>query len=320
MELTIQNRDGQPLTIICNVTTLLQHKHQEYLVSLFDITERKQNELELQRYRSHLEALIEERTHKLSDALRTAEAANQTKTRFLANMSHELRTPLNAITGINTLTLSEAQDEKLIERLNMIQNASDHLLQIINDILDISKIEANHLSTEHITFQLGTICNKINQLFRDKAEQKQLAFNIECDESIYQQMLNGDPLRIGQILINFVSNAIKFTQHGAVTLRCRSQSVADQQVELYFEVEDSGIGISDHQQKRLFNAFEQADSSTTRRYGGTGLGLAISQQLAHLMGGEVGIHSQLNHGSTFWLRIQLPIENSPVPSQPPRNR
>ncbi len=260
---------------------------------------------ELKSYQDHLEQLVAERTTALSLAKEAAEAANRAKSTFLANMSHELRTPMNAIMGMTVLALRKTSDPALIEKLGKIDHASKHLLNVINDILDISKIEAEHLRLEHIDFDVGSVLDDLSRLLGYRAREKSLLLQVENSPELAQMALQGDPLRLGQILLNLTTNAIKFTDQGSVTVRALLIDETASKVMLRFEVVDTGIGISAEAQKQLFTAFEQADGSMTRKYGGTGLGLAISKRLANLMGGEIGVTSEAGAGCTFWVRIPL---------------
>jgi signal transduction histidine kinase/ActR/RegA family two-component response regulator len=260
---------------------------------------------ELTSYKDHLEQLVYERTTALSLAKEAAEAASRAKSSFLANMSHELRTPMNAIMGMTGLALRRAEDPKLIDQLGKIDNASRHLLAVINDILDISKIEADRLTVEQTDFKLGTVLENLTSLIGHKVAEKQLHFHIDQDPALAGIILRGDPLRLGQILLNLTGNALKFTDRGGITVRCQLMKETSHDVLLRFEVEDSGIGIAPEDQQRLFTAFEQADGSMTRKYGGTGLGLAISKRLTSLMGGDIGVMSHPDTGSTFWFTSRL---------------
>jgi signal transduction histidine kinase len=241
----------------------------------------------------------------LSIAKDAAEAASRAKSTFLSNMSHELRTPMNAIMGMTSLALRHTSDPKLRDQLGKIDQASQHLLAVINDILDISKIEAERLAIEKVNFRLGEVLENLISLIGHKAEDKGLKLHIHLASEIAHISLLGDPLRLVQILLNFTSNAVKFTDAGSITLIIRLAEENADKVRLRFEVRDTGIGIASLDQKRLFTAFEQADGSMTRKYGGTGLGLAISKRLAELMGGEVGVESAPGHGSTFWFSVWL---------------
>jgi signal transduction histidine kinase/ActR/RegA family two-component response regulator len=252
----------------------------------------------------------------LETARDQAEAASRAKSTFLANMSHELRTPMNAIMGMTDLALRHATEPKLRDQLGKVTQASQHLLHVINDILDISKIEAERLTLEHVTFKLGEVLENLVSLIGHKVMDKGLKLRVDLSPEVARLTLLGDPLRIGQILLNFSGNALKFTAAGSITLRARLTEESQRDVLLRFEVEDTGIGITTEDQKRLFTAFEQADGSMTRKYGGTGLGLAISKRLVNMMGGEVGVASQPGSGSTFWFTVRLGKATDAVPPAP----
>ena len=257
------------------------------------------------------------RSHqRVIEATRAAEAASRAKSTFLANMSHELRTPMNGIMGLTDLALRHADDPKLRDQLGKIALASRHLLSVINDILDISKIEAERLTLEQVPFKFGTVLENLMSLTWQRINDKGLKLHIDMAPEIACQSWRGDPLRLGQILLNLTGNALKFTEQGAITVRARWVEESASDVLLRFEVQDTGIGISVEDQKRLFTAFEQADGSMTRKYGGTGLGLAISKRLAHLMGGDAGVESQVGSGSTFWFTVRLGKATDAVLSAP----
>ena len=233
----------------------------------------------------------------------TAKAATHAKSVFLANMSHEIRTPLNAILGMAYLLRREGVTEQQAERLGTINAAADHLLGVINDILDLSKIEAGKLTLEKTRLEVDVLLSNVLSIIASRAQAKGLKLSVEAEK--VPRHLVGDPTRLAQALLNYANNAVKFTESGSITLRTRVLERRDDSIQLRFEVQDTGIGIAPQAQLRLFEAFEQADSSTTREYGGTGLGLAITQYLATLMGGEAGVSSTPDVGSTFWFTARL---------------
>ena len=252
----------------------------------------------------------------LLNAKQLAESASEAKSNFLANMSHEIRTPMNAILGLTYLIQRDINDPQQLQRLDKVKESARHLLSIINDILDLSKIEANHLPIENIEFNVATHVDNVCSLFKERVDTKGLQLYQEIDTRLMHQPLIGDPLRIDQILLNFLSNALKFTETGSITLRVKLINETDSHIHLRFETQDTGIGMSEAQQQRIFEAFEQAEASTTRKYGGTGLGLTISRHLVELMGGEIGVLSRPSIGSTFWFTLPLARGLGLNPQQP----
>jgi len=303
LQRSIRTLDGRSL--ICDVRLVhLPHPIQRLLrASIVDITARRQTEIELQQHRHHLEELVEDRTQALSVAKQAAEAANVAKSNFLANMSHEIRTPMNAIIGLTHLMRRAQATPEQSERLAKIDSAATHLLSILNDILDISKIEAGKLELEHTNFALSAVLDHVRSLISEQAQAKGLV--VEIDPDGVPGWLRGDPTRLRQALLNFAGNAVKFTEQGHICLRSILLKDQGDSILVRFEVQDTGIGIEAEHMRRLFNAFEQADATTTRKFGGTGIGLTITRQLATLMQGEAGVSSTPGKGSTFWFTAWL---------------
>jgi len=268
--------------------------------------ERDQAHRVLEAHRDQLEAQVAERTAALAHAVDAAEAASRAKSTFLANMSHEIRTPLNAITGglhrLRRNGLLAGQDEQLAR----IDAASRHLLDLINGVLDLSKIEAGKFTLDVAPFSLRQVVRNLLSMQGERAAEKHLALRTEIAEHIPDALL-GDALRLQQALLNYVGNALKFTETGHVLLRVRQEALAADEVVLRFQVEDTGIGIAESDMAALFSEFEQVDNSPSRRHGGTGLGLAITRKIARLMGGDAGASSAVGQGSSFWFTARFPL-------------
>ncbi|MEK8049254.1 response regulator [Ideonella sp. DXS22W] len=274
-----------------------------YVAVQEDITEKKRIAHELDQHRHHLEALVARRTHELEAAREAAVSASRAKSAFLANMSHEIRTPMNAIIGLTHLMRRDARDTLQRERLAKVGVAARHLLQLINDVLDLSKIEAGKMTLEDTEFTLDELLAGVFEMVGETARGKGLELVLDTDH--LPSRMRGDPVRLSQALINLLSNAVKFTAQGWVRLRGELLSQRGDRLQVRFEVQDTGEGIAPERQAALFSAFEQADNSITRRHGGSGLGLALTRHLAGMMGGEVGLHSVPGEGSRFWFTATL---------------
>jgi hypothetical protein len=268
-----------------------------------DITAEKQKDAELERHRNHLEELVAERTEELAIAKEAAEAASLAKSAFLANMSHEIRTPLNAISGMAHMLHKTGLTPEQTDRLGKLEAASEHLLSIINAVLELSKIEAGKFALDEVPLRIEGILANVASMLHERAQAKHLRLTTTAGE--IPPHLLGDTTRLQQALLNYANNAIKFTESGSVNLRIRCVAEDAGSAVLRFEVSDTGIGIAPDILPRLFSSFEQADNSTTRKYGGTGLGLAITKRIAQLMGGDAGAESTPGAGSLFWFTVHL---------------
>jgi len=271
--------------------------------SLRDVTERRRIDAELAAHREQLEELVDQRTAELAQAKQSAESASVAKSAFLANMSHEIRTPMNAILGMARLVRKGGLSSEQLAQMGKLEAASDHLLEIINAVLDLSKIEAGRFTLESVQVRVPAVVANVVSMMQERARGKGIQIHSELAE--VTGALLGDATRLQQALLNYVSNAVKFTEQGKITIRVIVDDDSGAVVRLRFEVEDSGVGIPGDVLGRLFTAFEQADASTTRHYGGTGLGLAITRKLAGLMGGDAGARSTPGVGSLFWFTVCL---------------
>ena len=279
---------------------------------------RSRLEQRLVHHQQHLEEMVKDRTIELARALDAAQAASRAKSSFLANMSHEIRTPMNGIMGMTSLLLRSATDQKQIDRLKTIDAASHHLMDVLNNVLDMAKIEAGKMDLDEHEFSPAALLREAQSLLDGEANAKSLRIELETDPALPPGLL-GDSLRIKQVLINLAGNAVKFTERGAIRLSVRLKKRDAEGVLAEFAVADTGIGIAPEDIKRIFQAFEQADNSSTRAHGGTGLGLAISRNLVNLMGGRLEIGSVPGQGSTFSfvLRLKVSTAADPLPEDKP---
>lgn len=309
-------RDGRRIVIHWSNRVILDGRQRPVglLAVGQDVTERKAMERELAAHRDRLEELVSVRTAELAQAKSAAEAASRAKSAFIANMSHEIRTPMNAVLGMAHLMRRDGVTPAQADRLGKIDTAGRHLLDVLNTVLDLSKIDAGKLVLEEADVDVPALVADVAGMLAERAAAKGLHFSV--DRAEFDSRLRGDPTRLTQCLLNYANNAIKFTDQGSVTLRVRQLASDADSILVRFEVADTGIGIEPEALARLFGVFEQADNSTTRKYGGTGLGLAITRHLAELMGGEAGADSTPGVGSTFWFSARLGRQPSPATERP----
>ncbi len=310
VEFTVEGKNGQQIY----EARLLPLNWDQWVAILRDITPRKTDEERMKGYALELERKNEE----LETALTTAREATKMKSRFLANMSHEIRTPMNGVLGMTDFLLGTDLTSEQQEYAGSIKRSADSLLLLINDILDISRIEAGKLRLLRVAFPVKSVVQETASLFALQARAKGLEFLCQIPPTLPDTAI-GDPGRLGQVLTNLLGNAIKFTDQGRIGVTAEAVRQTEDEIFMRFAVYDSGIGISRDQQDRLFESFTQGDDSSTRKYGGTGLGLAISKQLVELMGGEIGVESERGRGSQFWFTACFglsAVEESEPPAEP----
>ena len=300
---------AQKVSASQNYTLRIPHERTDELGTLIDSFNDMLAQIEgrgaaLTHHRDELERQVSVRTEQLEKAKNAAEAASRAKSAFLATMSHEIRTPMNGVLGMTEMLLGTDLSDTQRKYTNLVKSSGEHLLVIINDILDFSKIEAGKLSVEYINFNLWDLLDDINNVYTPQAQAKGIGLDFDIANNIPISIC-GDPNRLRQIMANLLGNAIKFTEQGRILAKVQVTREDQQAVALRFEVHDTGIGVSREARGRIFEAFSQADGSTTRKYGGTGLGLAISKQLVELMGGKIGVDNALTQGSVFWFTVSF---------------
>lgn len=293
IEISALRKTGEEFPVELSITPLKVDEHYIFTAFLSDITSRKQDEKKLKELNAELEKAAGE-----------AKQASELKSFFLANMSHEIRTPINGVIGMTNLVLDTSLSPQQREYIEIIRNSADSLLAIVNDILDLSKIESGKMELEQIEFEVASLVNDVSKSMKLTALQKDLILRTIIPPNLVLNVV-GDPGRLRQILLNLIANAIKFTNDGEVIIRALETTSSEKEVTVRFEVEDSGIGISQENLNKLFQPFIQADSTTSRKFGGTGLGLSICHRLVELMRGKIGVSSTENKGSTFWFEVTL---------------